>query len=392
MRKAKTNDKFQSELREHCKCIYTDDLYRGATNKMSFYCDFDHHWMATPANVLKYGSRCPFCAGQRAIVGKTDLWTTRPDVAKLLANPSDGYNCMEFSHKKLKFVCPNCGTVFEQDLNHVSKRGLSCPMCSDGISCPNKFMRNILLQLNIEFVPEFAPDWIKPKRYDFYFIHNGKQYIVEMDGGLGHGNEPPNGALWFDKSKSKSIDEYKDIKAQEHGIVVVRIDCNYGQDIVFKMMCQNIKQSMLGDIFDLNKVDFKLCELQSQKSLFYDICSMFNSGERSIKSISDSFKVSVAFVRRMLKIGRKNGIIVDLPENNNSGKFIAQDDPVMCVETGECFIGPNEVLKILGIKIYDVIDKDNRSAGKLPSGGKRHWKRLIGDDRELFIANYYLSR
>lgn len=389
MRKMKTNDVFQTELKEKCNGVYTDEVYNGATNKLEFYCDFGHHWYATPTSVVNYGSRCPYCAGQLPLVGKTDLWTTRPDIASLLLDPNDGYICMEFSHKKLKFQCPNCKTIFEQDLNHVSKRGLSCPMCSDGISYPNKFMRNVLLQLKINFIPEYAPSWIKPKRYDFYFVHNNKPYIVEMDGGLGHGNEPPNGALWFDKDKSKAIDDYKDMMANKHHITVIRINCHYNNDVVTKMMCENIKNSIIGKLFDLDSVDFKLCELQSQKSLFYDVCELFNSGDCSYSDIASQLKLSYKSVVKMINIGREHNVITNHSQVNNSGRFIAQEDPIMCVETGECFIGPNEVLKMLGIKVYDAIDKSGRSAGKLPDGRKRHWVRLIGDSKEAFINEYY---
>ena len=159
---------------------------------------------------LNYKGNADVYVDEKADSGETDLWTTRPDIAQLLVDPEDGYLYSQFSHKKIKFLCPICKNQFLQDLNHVSQRGLSCPNCSDNISFPNKFMREILLSLNVDFEPEYSPIWIKPKRYDFYFEHNNKKYIIEMDGGLGHGNDPPNGTFWFDKDLSKSLDEYKD--------------------------------------------------------------------------------------------------------------------------------------------------------------------------------------
>ena len=72
------------------------------------------------------------------------------------------------------------------------------------------------MQLKIDFETEYSPEWIKPKRYDFYF----DGIIVEMDGGLGHGNY--NSLNNMSGEDSKSIDNYKDKMAIEHGIQTQR--------------------------------------------------------------------------------------------------------------------------------------------------------------------------
>lgn len=390
--KKKTNEEFQQELREKSPGVHTDEKYINASTKISFYCDYGHHWMSTPTNILNMHSHCPYCAGQKAIVGETDLWTTRPDIAQLLVDPEDGYLYSQFSHKKIKFLCPICKNQFLQDLNHVSQRGLSCPNCSDNISFPNKFMREILLSLNVDFEPEYSPIWIKPKRYDFYFEHNNKKYIIEMDGGLGHGNDPPNGTFWFDKDLSKSLDEYKDKLAKQHGIDVIRIDCNYNADVAAKNIFNNIVNSKISDIFDISKIDIKTCELNAQKTIFKDICDLFNDG-KSPKDISSELHLSAGYVRNMIRKARRLGIITR-PNDcvKNPSLFIAKDDPIICVETNEKFIGPNEVLKKLGFKIYDVIDKPNRSSGKTNDGRKRHWVRMNDKDAQMFIQEYYANK
>ena len=58
----------------------------------------------------------------------------------------------------------------------------------------------------------------------------------------------------------------------------------------------------------------------------------------------------------------------------------------------EKFIGPNEVLKKIGIKIYDVIDNPKRSAGKTEDGRKRHWIRMNANDANVFIQEYYSDK
>ena len=51
---------------------------------------------------------CPVCNGccaMSAIKGVTDLWTLRPDIAKLLETPEDGYKYTVHSSKKANLIC-----------------------------------------------------------------------------------------------------------------------------------------------------------------------------------------------------------------------------------------------------------------------------------------------
>lgn len=47
----------------------------------------------------------------RAIKGKTDLWTTSPNVAAMLVDKELGYTVTNGSHKKTDFICSNCGAI-----------------------------------------------------------------------------------------------------------------------------------------------------------------------------------------------------------------------------------------------------------------------------------------
>ena len=75
----------------------------------------------------------------------------------------------------------------------LCKRGFHCTACDDGISFPNKFGRSLLGQLPIEYCEyEWNPYWLKPYKYDSYFVYYGNEYVLEMDGDLGHGNKQFN--------------------------------------------------------------------------------------------------------------------------------------------------------------------------------------------------------
>lgn len=78
------------------------------------------------------------------------------------------------SGTKVWLKCKNCGTDKLIRFPDFKNYGFSCPKCSDGISFPNKFAFSLLDQLDVYFQTEYSPDWIKPKKYDFYFELNKK--------------------------------------------------------------------------------------------------------------------------------------------------------------------------------------------------------------------------
>lgn len=287
-----TQEEFLRRLDSANRHIYTDDVYVSNRTPMDFYCDKGHHWPARPYNVLDNQTGCPFCCGNLPIVGETDLWTTRPDIANLLKDPDEGYKYKEYSNLKTIFICPDCGTEDSYIISNVSYRGFVCRACSDKISYPNKFGRALLKQLavcNVKY--EWQPDWLSPYFYDTYFEYNNIKYVLEMDGGIGHGNSEFNSSK-VDTERIK-IDEFKDSLARDNDITVVRVDCNYKNNDRFEYIKNGVINSELSDLFDLNRIDWIQCheialssmvkqaaDLYNQDVLIKDICELlgYSSG------------------------------------------------------------------------------------------------------------------
>lgn len=240
------------------------------------------------ANLVR-GDGCSYCSNHKVVVGKTDLWTVRPDVAAMLTNPDDGYKVSEFSNKKKDFTCNICGEhVGLKQIYIVCKDGLSCPSCGDGISYPNKFMYHFLKALHVDFETEKTFDWCKfllpngditTGRYDF-FIKNEK-CILEMDSSLGHGH------IIHSRSKmsvNETIfrDEKKTELAINNGYKIIRIDCRYsGHGNRFYACKQGIENSELAKMFDLSCIDWDEINTKSQQSFVVKTCQMYNDGMSS---------------------------------------------------------------------------------------------------------------
>lgn len=75
----------------------------------------------------------------------------RPDLFECLADKGDGGRFIG-SATKVDWICPNChNRVSKKAINKVVERGISCPVCSDGISRPEKITASLLTQARVLF-------------------------------------------------------------------------------------------------------------------------------------------------------------------------------------------------------------------------------------------------
>ena len=313
-----TNDEFVLRLKQVTQNIRALDEYVDMYTNIRFICLHGHIFYATPHNILNRGT-CPVCSGKKIVTGYNDLWSVRPDVAKLLQDPNDGYVNGIGSHKKTNFICPDCGVVSKKTISKVVQRGLSCDMCSDGISNPNKVLRYLLTNSyvdNIDF--EFSPTWLRPKKYDGYFEKNGICYVVEMDGGIGHGN-------YSIKTRSQDVDGLKrdvekDILAIAHNIEVIRIDCNY-TDVGSRdeYIRSNLLNSKLNSLLNLQSIDWKDCKIFCMKSFMREAANMYNNGQ-CISDIASLLHVNRSTVRHWLKEAKSVCLCDYKPEESNKRK------------------------------------------------------------------------
>ena len=294
-----TNEEFQEKLKSTGRDVFTDDEYINQRTEMDFYCSKGHHWMVKAEPVMHGKSGCPYCSGNKPIIGETDLWTTRPDIAKLLKNPEDGHIYKECSNKDVEFICPNCGKTIVNDLCRVCKQGFSCRFCSDGISYPNKVMRNVLEQLNIEYIPEYKIGDCR-RYYDFYVPQH--KMIIEMHGvqhftGWSHNKE--------DFIKQQENDEFKKQHALINGILhYIVIDCSVS-DIDF--ISNNILNSELNKFYDLSVIDWQQGNKYASSSLLVEVSNLYNDGH-TIPYIMDKLKISRSTVQVYLRRAEKGGL------------------------------------------------------------------------------------
>lgn len=275
----------------------------GATYVAVWKCDNGHEY---PLSVSQrnLGTGCGYCSGKHVWVGYNDMNTTNPELAKLLLNKNDGYKYTEGSKQRVDWCCPTCNDVIKNKVIMIVKNeGLRCPNCSDSKHYPERFMNQLLRQLNVEY------DWDKPtkfsglRRYDFYIPSmsliietNGQQHIeggFEAIGGRSLEEEIENDKLKYELAIQNGIKHY------------IAIDCRYSK---FEYIKNNIIHSELNNLFDLNNVDWDRINLNLNKSLIENIANEWSNGLFNSKQIAKIYKKTIKQTIQILEKATKLGL------------------------------------------------------------------------------------
>lgn len=293
---------------------------------------------------LKDRASCPVCCNQIIIKGINDIATTHPDFVQYFKDTEDAYTHSYGSNDVVSVICPDCGFVKEIIINNLIKHGIGC-ICEDGFSYPEKFISNVLHQLNIDFKTQLSKKdfkWCDKYKYDFYFELNNESYIIEA-----HGLQHYEDCSWskHEDVKHNDIEKMKIAirnNVKEENYIV--IDCRKSDGEYIKL---NVINSKLKELFDLSKVDWSKCESFALKNIAKEVCEYWNNG-KTIEDIISVTKLSRSAIRNYLNNGNDlgwcsyNGKIEKINRNieKNSKK-------VICLETSQIF----DSIKIASIEL-----------------------------------------
>lgn len=267
------------------------------------------------------GNRCSYCANHK-VHPLGSIGTINTKIASMIVcdenkNEVDVFNISPHSNKKFYFKCNKCGKLSDAPkiLNNVFCRGYSCEYCSDGISIPEKFMANILNQLDIEFKRELNNTtfkWIEDKkRYDFYLPKYNM--IIET-----HGEQhyKDNTGVFKNKTlkEQQENDKYKKELAFDNNIEkYIEIDCRESE---LEWLKENIIKS-LSQHFYLINIDWNKAWLDSQSSKVVETWELYNSGITSTIEIGKILKLNTTTIRDYLHRGFELGKCDYNPRNKH---------------------------------------------------------------------------
>lgn len=141
--------------------IYPESITCGSHQEVWWKCSKGHSWKAIVSNRARLNRNCPYCAGQKPIVGENDLCTTHPEIIKQWNYKKNGNikpeNYMGGSHKKVWWMCEKGHEWCAEIKSRTS--GVGCPYCAD------KKVLYGFNDLETKF-PEIAKEWHPTKNGD----------------------------------------------------------------------------------------------------------------------------------------------------------------------------------------------------------------------------------
>lgn len=280
------------------------------------------------------GTRCAVCCNRKVIFGINSIYDTNPELVPYFVNIEDSKKYGVNSKDKRLCKCPHCGYEKEIFLYNFIRQGFCCPVCSDGMSYPNKFMTNVLRYLqrqgyNIAFDTEKTFDWSKgvlhsnpnlcgSKRYDFY-IKLDEPIIIEC-----HGDQHYHTVFFNGSNNRKTLaeeqenDVIKKTLAINNGILEDRyivINCSTAS---MKFIKHSIMTSTLPQLLNFNEcdIDWTECERISSSSLLNQCCDLWNDGIKNATKIANIIGVSCTTAIKYLSKGADASLCDYKPRKN----------------------------------------------------------------------------
>lgn len=225
-----------------------------------------------------------------------------------MVNQEDG---MKYSHGSNKYVdckCPNCGFEKQVMVSNLCRKGFKCPICSDGISYPEKFILHLLQEKSVNFIFQLSRkhfSWCEQYRYDFYLVDY--EAIIEV-----HGSQHYNTPFRFKEantlSNTKTNDNIKMKLAIANGIYKEKYIVIDGRNKDKDWMVNSILNSKLAELINLDDVNWEEIDKKCHGSILIDICSYYDKHHPiTTIEIANNFNISRDSVVRYLNIGYKYG-------------------------------------------------------------------------------------
>jgi hypothetical protein len=100
----------------------------GSNKKQKWKCKLGHNWFESAGKRAIRGFGCPFCSGNRVLIGFNDLKTTHPKIAKQ-AYKWDPTLVSSGSNKKLDWICEK-KHIWNVAVGSRTSQKSGCPVCS----------------------------------------------------------------------------------------------------------------------------------------------------------------------------------------------------------------------------------------------------------------------
>lgn len=283
--------------------------FNGYNESATVICQQGHEWTVPCASKLlrikNVENECPYCSGYYKDLTKEAIGVIRPDLVQYFKNKEDAFKYTKYSDKVVEQVCPICGSEKTGTVSTLYSNGFSCPVCKDGISMPNKMIREVIKQCKdqVDFYKfEYGPDWLNGKSYDAYFEIGNLKVAIEMQGPQHFGAigiYPESTYLSYVKR-----DEEKRIASKENGVVEIEI-LSLISDLEYQK--EEILKSELCKYLDLSIVDWDKIFYDVSNPIIDKVVKLYEQGLGTFQ-IHEQIDICQKTVTKYLKIATELGL------------------------------------------------------------------------------------
>lgn len=266
-------------------------------------CSWDDGWVSEN-NFVQHKSGCSCCRGATIVKGINTVGDLRPDLIKYFKNKEDAYHYTIGTPRKAVLICPDCLSEVEISINHLTSRGFHCKNCGNKTSYPERFVQQVLKQLNIEYDFQLSRkrfEWCGKYKYDFYLPKYN--YIIEVHGGQHYPRTRNFFYTTYEKIHNNDIVKYE--LAKTNGIekyIIINASKSENEYLKHSIMHE------LGNYFDLNIVNWSKCGIDASKSILIEICKYWKQTKSTSSQIGKHFNLSRTTVKNYLNKGAELGI------------------------------------------------------------------------------------
>ena len=201
---------------EKNKTITPQSVLASDSKKVWWKCaKCNHEWQAKINNRTILNRGCPCCANKVIVVGKNDLATTHPEIAKEWHPTKNGeltpQKVVHGTGKKVWWLCPLGHEYRATVLHRTQENGTNCPICNSGRQ--TSFVEQIVYY----YVKKLYPDAINRYKSDFLERMELDIFIPSIKCAIEY-----DGSHWHRKEKSNR-EERKYKKCQEQNIKLIRL-------------------------------------------------------------------------------------------------------------------------------------------------------------------------
>lgn len=374
----KTHNQYLQGLHNIFSTINPIEEYNGDATKILHECLVcKHKWKASPGTLLQKKG-CPVCG--KHIIGNApeyinSIWASEYKEFFSEFMTDEQMKCiMPHSGKKMSLPCPNCGKIKDISPANLVNYGFGC-ICGDGQSFSNKFMYNVLSQLNINVKLEYSPRWASPLKYDDYLIDYN---IIIENHGIQHYEEVPFTQRTLKEEQENDLLKYN-LARQNAVYDYIVIDCRRA---TLEWLKKSIMQSKLPHILKFTESDINWTEalMYATHSLVKTASDMFNEGF-NIKTIANILQKNISTIRKWLHNATQLGWCEYNPR---------QSQPIYCIEMGALFITKQKAAQTTHTSVASIINNLNgvySYAGRHPhTNEKLHWISKVDAIQQKYIT------